>query len=102
MTADIQVEVVFASARNQHLVAVTLPPGSSVDDAIAAGRLEKHFPDIDLSKLQVGIWGRVVARNQQLRDGDRVEVYRPLKLDPRDARRQLAALGKTMSGAQKS
>ena len=49
-----------------------------------------------LAACQLGIWGRLVNRDQTLEDGDRVEIYRPLEIDPRETRRRLAAEGKTM------
>ncbi len=86
----IEVEVVFATRSRQALVALELDPGATVADAIAAA-LASRFPDEPLDALQAGIWGRPVARSQVLADGDRVELYRPLHKDPRDARRELAA-----------
>lgn len=59
----------------------------SVADAIRDSGIARHFPDEDLSTREVGIWGRIVTRDTQLGDGDRVEIYRPLEQDPRDARR---------------
>ena len=101
MATDISVEVVFALAGEQRLLEVSLAPGSTVGDAIAASEMAKHFPDEDIDALQTGIWGRVVERDQQVQAGDRVELYRPLELDPREARRRLAALGKTMGPSGK-
>lgn len=92
----ITVEVVFALADRQELIAVTIPADSTVRDAIEASAIASRFPDHDLSSGQVGIWGRLVERDHRLRDGERVELYRPLKIDPREARRQLAAEGRSM------
>lgn len=99
MPGDIEVEVVFAATDRQRLVKVTLPPGACVADAIEKSEMAKHFPSESLDILKVGIWGRVVPRDKVLCDGDRVEIYRPLSLDPREARRQLAAMGRTMKGS---
>lgn len=96
--ANIQVEVVFAKADRQQLTRVTLADGATVAEAIAESSIARHFPDDDLDALQVGVWGRPVARTDLLSDGDRVELYRELQLDPREARRQLALLGQTMGG----
>ncbi len=92
----IAVEVVFALADRQELIAVTIPADSTVRDAIEASAIASRFPDQDLSSGPVGIWGRRVERDHRLKDGDRVELYRPLKIDPREARRQLAAEGRSM------
>ncbi|MBT8102089.1 MAG: RnfH family protein [Gammaproteobacteria bacterium] len=99
--ADIQVEVVFARADRQQLTQVTLAEGATVAEAIVESCIARQFPDDDLDVLQVGVWGRPVARTHVLSDGDRVELYRELELDPREARRQLALSGKTMGSAAK-
>lgn len=87
MTQKILVEIVFATTDLQVLEEVQLPSGSTVADAIAVSSLADRFPEEPLDALPVGIWGRVVARNQPLKTGDRVEIYRELKLDPMEARR---------------
>lgn len=96
MAKHIQVEVVFGLAKKQELTAVTLLRGATVADAIAESAISQSFPGENLDVLKVGIWGRVVSRDHVLSDGDRIEIYRALKLDPREARRQLASLGRTM------
>ena len=85
----------------QELISLELPPGSTVNDAIRKSRIHERFPSQDLSGLEVGIWGRVVPRNQRLEAGDRIEIYRPLEMDPREARRRLAAAGQTMASSRK-
>jgi len=90
------VEVVYALADRQALVAITVPAGATVGDAIEQSGIAGQFPDEDLSACQLGIWGRLAASNQVLEDGDRVEIYRPLIIDPREARRELATEGKSM------
>jgi putative ubiquitin-RnfH superfamily antitoxin RatB of RatAB toxin-antitoxin module len=92
----IRVEVVFALPELQVLVALELNDGATVAEAIERSGLDQQFPDEAIDALPVGIWGRVTARDQVLADGDRVEIYRPLEMDPREARRQLAQAGKTM------
>ena len=99
--ADIRVEVVFASAARQRLIAVTLEHGATVADAISASSIAKEFPRESLDELQVGIWGHLVERDCVLSDGGRVELYRSLEMDPRQARRQLALLGRTMGQTSK-
>ncbi len=99
--ADIQVEVVFARADKQTLIAVTLAHGATVADAISRSAIVKQFPAENIDGLQVGVWGHPVERDHVLSDGDRVEIYRTLKLDPREARRQLALLGLTMGRTSK-
>ena len=84
---ELTVEIAFGTAESQSLLSVSLPPGASVADAIAASDIATQFPDIDFNELQAGVWGERVARSHRLRDGDRVEIYRPLLIDPMQARR---------------
>jgi putative ubiquitin-RnfH superfamily antitoxin RatB of RatAB toxin-antitoxin module len=95
----LRIEVVFATPERQALVEVRVDPDATVGDAIAASGLDREFPDQPLDSVPVGIWGRRVTREAGLRDGDRVELYRQLLIDPKEARRRLAALGKTMKDA---
>lgn len=90
------VEVAYAERRRQRLVELRLPAGATAAEAVAAAGLEREFPEADFTSCDLGIWGRPVERSQRLRDGDRVEIYRPLQMDPREARRRLAAHGGAM------
>lgn len=92
----IEVEVVYALPERQELIALTVPDGATVGEAIAASGIEARFPEEDLTRLPTGIWGRRAGCDRRLADGDRVEIYRPLRMDPREARRRLAAHGKAM------
>lgn len=94
--ARIRVEVVYATPERQERVSVRLPDGATVADAIDRSGIGALFPDAALERRPVGVWGHPVARDHALADGDRVEIYRPLEADPRDARRRLAAHGKAM------
>lgn len=82
-----RVEVVFALADRQELLVVELPDGATVGAAIERSGLARRFPQFDLDALQAGIWGKPRARNHVVKAGDRVEIYRPLEMDPREARR---------------
>ncbi|HEX5787694.1 MAG TPA: RnfH family protein [Woeseiaceae bacterium] len=86
----IAVEVVYARSERQELVALRLPSGSDVAAAIAASGIAEAFPHDDLDACDTGIWGRMVPRSALLKNGDRVELYRPLFMDPREARRRRA------------
>ncbi|MDH3431269.1 MAG: RnfH family protein [Gammaproteobacteria bacterium] len=96
MTESISVEVVFALPDRQKLVSVSLQAGATVADAIGQSKIHEQFPGQPLDRLPVGIWGHPVERGTRLKDGDRVEIYRELRLDPRDARRARAQAGLTM------
>jgi putative ubiquitin-RnfH superfamily antitoxin RatB of RatAB toxin-antitoxin module len=93
---QIRVEVVFARPDQQSLVEVSVNEGATVGEAIEASGLREAFADDALESLPVGIWGRLAERSARVRPGDRVEIYRPLELDPKSARRELALLGLTM------
>jgi uncharacterized protein len=92
---SITVTVAFAAAYEQVVIEVTLRSGSTIGDAIARSGICARFPEIDLVAVKAGIWGKVRDLKYELRDGDRVEIYRPLKADPKEARR--ARAGKTRS-----
>jgi putative ubiquitin-RnfH superfamily antitoxin RatB of RatAB toxin-antitoxin module len=90
------IEVVFALHDRQELVPLRLANGATVGEAIEQSALQSAFPEWNLAECAVGIWGQPVERSQILEQGDRVEIYRPLRIDPREARRALAAQGKSM------
>ena len=90
------IEVVFALPGGQQLISLTVDPGTTVEMAISLSAIGDKFPDEDISNCQAGIWGKRVKRDHPLQHGDRLELYRPLLMDPRDARRKLAASGGTM------
>lgn len=87
--AKIAVEVVFALPERQTLRRVQLPAGSTVEDALAASGLAEEFRNAGSGR--VGIYGKAVPAGTVLRDGDRLEIYRPLRADPKDLRRVRAA-----------
>jgi uncharacterized protein len=92
----LHVEVVFALPEQQELVGLEVTEGTTVAQAIEQSGIAGRFPQYDLSSCAVGVWGQLVERDRRLQDGDRVELYRPLQMDPQDARRELAAKGKSM------
>lgn len=65
-----------------------LPAGATLADALAASVALGHLPGADFSEADCGIWGQRVPPDRLLRDGDRVELYRPLTVDPKVARRE--------------
>lgn len=98
----IVVEVVFALAGRQKLLSVTLASGATAAEAIRQSGIAGSFPDKDFSACSIGVWGRLVEPSCLLQNGDRIEIYRPLTMQPRDARRRLAAEGKSIGGADGS
>ena len=85
-----KVEVVYASADKQQLVSVDFKPGMSAQEAIRASGLLEVFPEIQLDEAEIGVFSQKIALNDLLEAGDRVEIYRPLLVDPKDRRRQRA------------
>lgn len=87
MPCEIDVVVVYASAPRQVTeVVLRLPMGSTAADAVAASGLLQTFEQA--RQAEIGIWGRRVPPQQPLRQDDRVELYRPLRVDPKVARRE--------------
>lgn len=92
----ISVEVIYALPQTQTLLTVKLPMGSTVAEAIKlSGILDKHA-EIDLDKNKLGIFGKLSKADTVLRYKDRVEIYRPLRADPKEIRRKRAEEGKVM------
>ncbi len=82
--------MVYALSGNQLVREFDLEQEATVADAILYSGLLAEFPEIDANAMPVGIYGKVVARNALLKPGDRVEIYRPLNLDPKAARTRRA------------
>lgn len=89
MSLTVRVEVAYSPAqRTVDLREVELPAGATVADAIAASGLCERHAALAAGLPPCGVWGRVCRPDRPLADGDRVELYRPLTLDPKEARRQ--------------
>jgi putative ubiquitin-RnfH superfamily antitoxin RatB of RatAB toxin-antitoxin module len=88
LAVEVAVAVVYAPAPHQvDQVLLSLAPGATVADAVrASGLLARH--GLVLDGLAVGVWGRACAPDLKLRERDRVEIYRALQVDPKEARRQ--------------
>lgn len=85
----IHVEVAYAERDRQFLRKVELRQGATAADAIRISNAEVECA-IQASELRIGIWSKAVEPGTVLTDGDRVEIYRPLKIDPKEARRNRA------------
>jgi putative ubiquitin-RnfH superfamily antitoxin RatB of RatAB toxin-antitoxin module len=84
-----RVIVMYSPAPRQVLEwPLDLPEGASVRDAVLASGWPQACPGQDVAAAEVGIWGRRSSLEQAVREGDRVEVYRPLLVDPKVARRE--------------
>ena len=96
MTSSVQ--VLYALPDEQVIVDVAFVQGMTVADAVAESGLTERFPAIESETLVAGVWGRPVSNSQLLQVGDRVEISRPLKADPRTMRRDYLAHGQVMGG----
>jgi uncharacterized protein len=86
----IRIEVVYAEPEAQSVIELELSANATVADALAAAAHRVPFSGLDLAAAPVGVFGDRVSREYRLSDGDRVEIYRPLVIDPRQARRRRA------------
>ena len=100
MADIITVEVVYARPERQVIVELALKPGTTLGDAVTASGLLMQFPEIDLSRAKVGIFSKLSRLDTVLGDGDRVEIYRPLEVDPKQARRRRAAIKAARAACQ--
>jgi putative ubiquitin-RnfH superfamily antitoxin RatB of RatAB toxin-antitoxin module len=96
MDETIDVEVAYACPDRQLILEVEVPAGTTAIEAARLSGIEEQFPEIDLGKNRLGVFGKLCKADRALNAGDRVEIYRPLLVDPRAARRELAAAGKSM------
>ncbi|HUP97293.1 MAG TPA: RnfH family protein [Usitatibacter sp.] len=87
-----KIQVAVALPGRQEVLELVLGEGATVAEALAAARLAERFPGLDLAKAALGIWSRACTPDARLRDGDRVEVYRPLAADAKAQRRARARL----------
>lgn len=83
-----QVEVAYARPDKQQILQVTVPEGTTALEAVKASGITELFPEINPDGIDMGVFGKVIKdpANHELQSGDRVELYRPLKIDPKQAR----------------
>ena len=96
----ILVEVAYALPEKQVILDLDVPAGCTVEDAIKRSGILERFPQIDLAKDKVGIFGKMCKLNTTLNNKDRVEIYRPLIADPKESRRQQAEMAKKKKQAE--
>ncbi|WP_266181730.1 RnfH family protein [Dyella humicola] len=93
MAEQITVHVVYAEPERQFVRRLTLPAGSTVMQAIEASGIAQAVAGLVIDPASLGVFSRKAAPEQVLGEGDRVEIYRPLTLDPKEARRRRAHEG---------
>ncbi|WP_028536138.1 RnfH family protein [Paludibacterium yongneupense] len=94
MSEHLTVEVAYACPEWQQIVVLEVEVGTSALEAVQLSGLLARAGDIDAAAPKLGIFGKAVAGDTVLREGDRVELYRPLLADPKEVRRRRAAQGR--------
>ena len=89
-----RVEVAYADAQRQPVATLDVAHGATVAEALCAAAGLPAFAGLDLLAMPVGLYGALVHLDHVLKEGDRVELYRPLAMDPKEARRRRASSGR--------
>ena len=100
--ARINVEIAFARPGEQALERLQVPSDATVESVIVQSGFLERFPEIDLAANKVGVFGKAIQLSATLSEGDRIEIYRPLIADPKEARKKRAAEGKAMKKGARS
>lgn len=101
MTDKISVEVAYARPDKQKILKVEIEPGTSLSEVVRLSGIVETFPEINVDDMKLGIFGKAVraADTEMARDGDRIEIYRPLIIDPKQARADRAAKAAAEKGS---
>ncbi len=91
-----RIEIAYATPDKQSILVVEIDASTSPREAVKLSGIKSEFPEIDLENAKIGVFGKLIADSYQLKEKDRIEIYRPLLADPKEVRRRLAAEGKTM------
>jgi len=101
MSSKLNIEVCYALPEKQSLMCITVENNTSVEQAIVQSGILNTYPDIDLSVNKVGVWNRTCKIDTILKEGDRIEIYRPLIADPKEVRKLRAQKAKEEGRANK-
>lgn len=82
----IRIKVAYATPKQQHEISLEVEESCTPAIAIRRSGILELFSEIHLANITIGIYGKKVALDAMLRDGDRIEIYRPLRMDPKQAR----------------
>jgi len=88
--SKILVEVAYAKEHEQIIIPLNVDAGTTLGQAIQLSGILEQFPEIDLAQIKTGIFGKIAKADTELREMDRVEIYRPLIADPKESRRKRA------------
>ena len=96
MKDKILIEIAYATPQKQIILECKVDAGSSARAVVLDSGIDNHFPEIDLTGCDLGVFGKAVVDDYELMAGDRIEIYRPLIADPKEVRRERAARGLKM------
>jgi putative ubiquitin-RnfH superfamily antitoxin RatB of RatAB toxin-antitoxin module len=95
MSESISVEVAYALPEKQRIVKLDVPQGTTALEAVTLSKLDEVFDELVVGPdLKIGVWGKVTTADRVLATGERVEIYRPLLVDPKEVRKARAAKAK--------
>ena len=100
--STIAVEVVYALPNKQAIIETRVPAGTTALEAVRQSGISAKFAGLDLDEAKLGIYGKAVSPTQVLREGDRVEIYRPLIADPKEVRKARAVRARERREEQKA
>jgi putative ubiquitin-RnfH superfamily antitoxin RatB of RatAB toxin-antitoxin module len=84
------IEVAYATPAKQIIIALEVDQDCTIEQAILLSNIMDQFPEIDLQSQKVGVFSKIKKLSDSLKAGDRIEIYRPLIIDPKEARRAKA------------
>lgn len=90
------IEIAYATPERQVILEQQVAAGVTAREAVLQSDIDRYFDSVDKQKDDLGIFGKVVKDDYRLQPGDRIEIYRPLKADPKEVRKRRAAQGKVM------
>ncbi len=96
MSSKKRIEVAYATPQRQLILECEVEADTAPREAVRQSGIVQHFPEIDVDACDLGVFGKAVAADYKLVEGDRIEIYRPLIADPKEIRRQRAAQGLAM------
>jgi uncharacterized protein len=101
MAEQLMVEVAYALPTQQSILTLSVAVDATVEQIINSSGILQQYPEIDLTQQKVGVWSRTVKLTDTVKEGDRIEIYRPLIADPKDLRRRRAERAKEEGRADK-
>ena len=93
-TEKFLIEIAYATPERQIILEQQVVPGTTAREAVLQSKIDQYFNSVDKQRDDLGIFGKVVKDDYPLQPGDRIEIYRPLKADPKEVRKRRAAEGK--------